>query len=271
MVMGMVLSFSHLPPSRLSQRLPALLQLTSEDIFARTVRIYNQLLAESPRVQLGNFTNLAPLDLARLFELYDAHFFESLLQHNLNANGWPIHFSLSRRLTRSAGMTKRFGKFSILRGTKYRFEIAISTPLLYQSFRDLERTIRVNGVVCQDRLQALQRVFEHELLHLLEMLVWGRSSCSGKNYKSLAWNLFRHPETRHDLVTQHERAYRKFDIRPGDRVTFIFQGTRYWGIVNRITQRVTILVETPSGQLYSDGKRYAKFYVPLGKLEKLSS
>ena len=37
----------------------------------------------------------------------------------------------------------------------------------------------------------------------------------------------------------------------------------------RITRRATVLVESPEGQHYSDGKRYQKFYVPLDMLEKL--
>jgi len=37
--------------------------------------------------------------------------------------------------------------------------------------------------------------------------------------------------------------------------------------VNRITKRATVLVEDERGMRYSDGKRYAKFYVPVASLE----
>jgi hypothetical protein len=38
--------------------------------------------------------------------------------------------------------------------------------------------------------------------------------------------------------------------------------------VNRVTKRATVLVEDARGVRYSDGRRYAKFYVPVGMLER---
>src|SRR5262249_45372976 len=152
-------------------------------------------------------------------------------------------------------------------GSLTRYEIVISTTLLFQTFQDVERTVRVNGLVCHDRLEALQRIFEHELLHLVEMLAWGASSCAADRFKGLAWNIFAPTQSTHDLVTQHERARTRFAVRVGDRVEFEHEGTRQVGVINRITRRATVLVESPSGQPYSNGKRYLKFYVPLPMLK----
>jgi hypothetical protein len=236
--------------------------------------VYEAVLRDSPRLTQGNFTSIAPADLALLFDLYDAHFFAGDLRRLLQAGGAPLTFELSRRMTRSAGTTKRFTPHPPRAGQVMpaaRYEITISTALLFQTFQDVQRTVRVNGLVCHDRLEALQRIFEHELLHLIEMVVWGRSSCAAPNFKALAWNYFAHTETRHDLVTQHERAHAQFDVRVGDRVAFEFEGVRHVGVVNRITRRATILVEAPGGQRYSDGKTYQKFYVPLGMLRKVDA
>ena len=60
-------------------------------------------------------------------------------------------------------------------------------------------------------------------------------------------------------------------FRVGDRVTFLFEGVRHVGVVNRITRRATVLVESPAGTAYSDGKRYVKFYIPLPMLEKATA
>jgi hypothetical protein len=235
-------------------------------------RIYEALLRDSPRVRAGNFTVIAPADLSLLFDLYDGEFFAGAVRRLLLAGRTPLVFQLSARLTRSAGVTKRFAprqpRGAAAPAPATRYEIAISTTLLFQTFQDVQRTVRVNGQVCQDRLEALQRIFEHEVLHLIEMLVWGRSSCSADNFKALAWNYFAHTETRHDLITQHERALAKFDVRVGDQVAFEFEGVRRVGRVNRITRRATVLVESPRGEPYSDGKRYLKFYIPLPMLEK---
>jgi hypothetical protein len=129
----------------------------------------------------------------------------------------------------------------------------------------------VGGLVCRDRLEALQRIFEHELLHLAEFLGWGRSNCRARNYHALSRRIFAHEGAFHDLITPRETAQAAFDIRVGDRVSFEVDGTRYSGLVNRITRRATVLVEDPSGQLFTDGLRYRRFYVPLPFLCKEAS
>jgi len=249
------------------------LRYPPEAVAQKSRAIYEALLRDSARVRAGNFSFIAPPDLALLFEHYDAHFFAGRLRRLLEAAGSPLTFKLSSRLTRSAGTTTRLQPRPTSPGQVLPpagYEIAISTPLLFQSFGDVQRTVRVNGVVCRDRLEALQRIFEHELLHLVEMVVWGSSSCAAANFKALAWNLFGHTETRHDLVTQRERAHTSFDVRLGDRVAFEFEGVRHVGVVNRITRRATVLVEDAQGVPFSDGKRYRKFYIPLSMLEKVT-
>jgi hypothetical protein len=69
------------------------------------------------------------------------------------------------------------------------------------------------------------------------------------------------------LVTQRERAHRLFDIRLGSRVRFSFEGRQLVGVVNRITRRATVLVESERGVRYNDGKRYEKFYIPIVNLK----
>ena len=51
---------------------------------------------------------------------------------------------------------------------------------------------RSGGLVCRDRLEALQRIFEHELLHLAEFLGWGRSNCRAENFHALSRRIFAH-------------------------------------------------------------------------------
>jgi hypothetical protein len=238
------------------------------DQVARKARaIYDAVLRRSGHIARGNFERIAPADLALLFELYDEHFYAGDLGRLLTASGVPLTFELSARLTRSAGLTKRFAARGAAAAARY--EISLSTTLLFQTFQDVERVVRVNGLVCGDRLEAAQRIFEHELTHLLEMLVWGRSNCDQSRFRALVRNYYGHPQTRHDLVTQHERARARFDVRVGDRVAFEFDGARHVGVVNRITRRATVLVEGDAGEVYSDGKRYVKYYIPLPMLEKV--
>ncbi|MFO0845461.1 MAG: hypothetical protein U0797_24270 [Gemmataceae bacterium] len=258
-------------PQDLSRRLVE--RSYPSDVVANKVRaIYHAVLTRSPCITRGNFESVSPADLELLFELYDEQFYAGDLGGLLRASGAPLRLVLSARLTRSAGLTKRFATRPRRGGPPpavSRYEIVLSTTLLFQTFRDVERTVRVNGLVCNDRLEASQRVFEHELTHLLEMLVWGASNCDQGRFRALVRNYFGHPQTRHDLVTQQERARARFDVRVGDRVAFEFDGARHEGVVNRITRRATVLVEGPAGEVYSDGKRYVKYYIPLPMLEKV--
>lgn len=240
-----------------------------DQIAARAGAIYDAVLRRSRHITAGNFTACSADDLRLLFALYDERFFGGAVGGLVQASGAPLTFSFSPRLTSSAGLTKRFARRGDDRPS--RFEIVLSSPLLYQTFTDVSRTVTVNGVECRDRLEAAQRVFEHELLHLIEMLVWGGSSCDAPRYKGLALGWFAHTETKHDLVTQRERARARFDVRVGDRVAFTFEGSPYAGVVNRITRRATVLVESARGEAYTDGKRYLKFYIPLGELRKLTA
>ena len=244
-----------------------------EEVEKRAQRIYESMLSQSPQIRTGNFTAIGTDDLERLFAGYDREFFRGRLGEMLHEDGsHPMAFRLSRRLVRAAGQTmrqtrqvQRAGKPAL----KVDYEISVSATLLYNSFQNLDRTVTVGGLVCRDRLEALQRIFEHELLHLAEFLGWGRSNCRAENFHALSRRIFAHEGAYHDLVTPREEAGVAFGICVGDPVSFELDGMRHVGRVNRITRRATVLVENPHGVLYSDGKHYRIYYVPLPLLSKL--
>jgi hypothetical protein len=252
-------------------KLFALLYSPSE-VEDRVRRIYEAMLAQSPQVRDGNFTVVGTDDLERLFLWYDREFFRGRLgEMILEDEAHPMAFRLSRRLVSAAGQTIRQVRRVRQDGKtvmKVDYEITISTTLLYNTFQNVERTVTVGGLVCHDRLESLQRIFEHELLHLAEFLGWGRSNCRAGNFHALSRRIFAHEGAFHDLITPREQALAAFNIHVGDRVSFELDGKRYSGYVNRITRRATVLVENSSGKLYSDGKRYLTCYVPLPLLRK---
>ncbi|MCA9547073.1 MAG: hypothetical protein KC613_21875, partial [Myxococcales bacterium] len=147
-----------------------------------------------------------------------------------------------------------------------RFEIVISSTLLFGNFATDDRPVLVCGLPAHDRLEALQLVFEHELVHLAELLAFGHSDCAAPRYAGIAHGLFAHREHQHRLITPRERAAEQ-GLHVGARVRFEHNGRRLTGVINRITRRATVLVPDPKGARYSDGRHYAKFYVPLDALE----
>ena len=247
---------------------------SANEVEDRASRIYEATLAQSLQIRDGNFTMIGTDDLERLFSWYDREFFRGRLGEMLVEDGaHPMVFRLSRRLVSAAGQTIRQVRRVRQHGhpaVKVDYEITISTTLLYNTFQDVERTVTVGGLVCRDRLESLQRIFEHELLHLAEFLGWGRSNCRADNFHALSRRIFAHEGAFHDLITPRETARSAFNIHIGDHVSFELDGNRYTGRVNRITRRATVLVEDPRGKLYSDGKHYFTCYVPLALLRKES-
>ena len=122
------------------------------------------------------------------------------------------------------------------------------------------------GLECADRLEALLHIFEHEIVHLAEQLCWQTSDCAAARFQDIARRFFLHRAHTHNLVTRRELAANS-GIRVGSRVTFAFEGRKLSGRVNRITKRVTVLVEDAEGQPYSDGFRYKTYYVPIALLQ----
>jgi hypothetical protein len=198
-----------------------------------------------------------------LFDQYDTHFFAGHLRLALDTT--PLHFRLSQRMTNAGGRTTHF-THRVTRAHWY--EITVSAAVLFSSFRGTEhRPMTCCGIVCRDRLDGLMRVMEHEMAHLIEMLLWGDSSCRKHRFHSLTRRFFGHTAYQHNLVTPRERAFVESGIRPGMKVRFDFEGFTRTGIVNRVTKRATVLVEDPTGLRYSNGKHYVKYYIPVGMLE----
>jgi hypothetical protein len=236
--------------------------LNAEEISGRTAQIHAIVLSKSKYIDDPNFTGIHTTDLELLFAEYDNEFFDGQIKETLGTI--PLYFRLSKRMTSSGGKAACHADRS---GRRW-YEISVSTTILFGCFTGEDhRPITASGITCRDRLDALQRIMEHELVHLIEMLLWGKSSCSQSRFHSITLRFFGHTENKHLLITPREKALVKFGIRPGIAVRFRFDGVEHTGIVNRISKRATVLVEDREGQRYSDGKHYLKFYVPVQLLE----
>ena len=229
------------------------------EVRRRQQAIFDSTLALSRCMDQPNFKRVAQDDLQRMVMLYDELFFEKRLLARVRREG--ITFGWSSRMTRNAGKTVTH--YPNGRNGARRFEIILSSTLLFQTFDDVKRPVEVTGMICRNRLEAMQRIVEHELVHLSEMVIWNTSSCSLRRFHGIANRFFGHTRHQHDLITQTERAASKFQLRTGSRVRFSFEGKVLTGTVNRITRRATVLVEDPIGERFTDGKRYRRYYVPL--------
>ena len=228
-------------------------------IRARTQGIRRSLLNDSPHIREPNFTAIHPGDLSFLFAAYDARFMDGICGKLLGPG--VVTFRLSNRMTRAAGKTTRFR----LPDGAIRYEIAVAASILFDGFAAGDPKVTVCGLPCVDRLDALQRLFEHELVHLAEWICWNESHCGRNRFQDIANRLFLHQAHTHQLITRSERAA-GLGITIGAKVTFTHHGQRLEGRVNRVTKRATVLVEDPAGERWSDGRRYSRYYVPIAAL-----
>ena len=229
-------------------------------------RIYRETLDSSRDMESPNFSAFHPQDLARMVQAYDNYFLGGACYAALS--GRSLKFHLAPRLTRAGGLTKWTKRRDRKTGMiSEDFEISVSSHLLFQTFKGEQREVKVVGLPCSNRLEAMQKIVEHELVHLCETLAWQGSSCKGQRFQTIATRIFGHVEHTHRLVTTAEVARTRHGIQPGSRVMFEMDGQWLHGIVNRVTKRVTVLVPDIDGRQYSDGHRYSRFYVPLALLK----
>lgn len=231
-----------------------------------------RMLAESPYVRQANFIRLSEADLLLLYRLYDELFFAGALQPLvMEKSGRPLTLKVSNAMSSSGGRTTRTRR-RLRSGTlQTHYEIAISARLLFNSFKEDDRPIHVSGQLCPDRLDAMMRIMEHELVHLIEMLTFGESNCKQTRFLTIADRLFGHTHAHHRLITARERAATEHQLHVGDQVEFTFEGQTLRGMLNRITTRATILVPDPRGQRYTDGNHYMRYYVPLARLKRVTT
>ena len=242
-----------------------------EQVAAKSVAVRDGIIRASDNLKQPNFERISTQDLAQLFWLYDRTFFKGLLAEAAKRNsGQPLVFRLSSTMTRASGKTFLYRRRTPNGKVRANYEIAVASRMLFMTFRQVDRPVEVCGLACKDRLEALQRIMEHEIIHLAEMVTYGKSRCSSRRFKELAAHIFGHAGTKHDLVTPREQASVLHGIRVGGLVSFEFEGRRLVGRVSRVNRRATVLVEDAMGLPYSDGKKYQKFYVPLKGLSPTS-
>jgi hypothetical protein len=228
------------------------------EIEQRAKAVYCRALAESETLCPGNDATVRGSDLRLLFALYDEYFLNGVFGGTCPER---VGFRISNRMTRSAGMVT-------YRDRNGPYTVSLSGTLLLEAFTGPDDSVLVNGLVCRDRLEATMRVLEHEIVHLLELVAFGTTSCARARFRRLSRGLFGHTDVTHGLANPGRRHCERCEVKPGDIVRFRHRGRVLWGTVSRVTKRATVMVSHPRGtHLAGTGDRYSKFYVPLRCLE----
>lgn len=241
------------------------LKYTHEEIIEKRAQVAELLLLRSSHVKSPDITTIGNPDLRLLFEIYDEVFFGNWFKECFPGT---LLFSFSRRMTKSAGKTYYPRDADPTQPGNLIIEVKISIDLIF-AYGAVDKTNRIGGIPAQSSLEALQLVFEHELIHVIEFIHFQNSSCKQTRFKSLAFNLFSHTESYHCLPTRQEIAREKLGLTVGERVVFPLEGKMMEGQLHAIHKRGVVMVPDNKGA-YADkqGQRYTKYYVPLQILKK---
>ncbi len=236
-----------------------------KDIQRKRDEVSTRLIAASNNIKDGNIRTIGTADLKLLFELYDEIFFYNWFKNTYKGK---LSFSLSKRMTKSAGKTICPRNIETIKPENLNIEIRISTDFLFQ-YDTIQEDKRVCGIQTKNSLDALQLVFEHELCHVIEFIIFYNSNCNKERFKTIARNLFGHTQSYHELPTYKQIAKQNYGFNIGDTVLFMLKDKRYNGVLYGINKRATVMVKDLKGS-YTDkyGNRYAKYYVPLEYLKK---
>ena len=219
----------------------------------------------SKNIKSGDIKGISILDLSLLFRLYDEVFLDDYFENTYKGT---MNFSLSRRMTRSAGITVHKTYMREFKPEDYCFEIKMSLNFI-SDYHKVDREKRVSGMLTKDQLDALMIVFEHEICHVIECLCFFNTSCKGARFLQITNNIFGHTDVCHELPTITEKNQIKFGFKPGDYVAFECEGKTKAGFITRTNKRATVMVEAENGEYEFGnypGKLYSKYYVPLNML-----
>lgn len=230
----------------------------------KRLKVYELFLKHSINIKSNDVKSIAPIDLDIMFRIYDLVFLGSWFKEKFKGK---IKFSLSKRMTRSAGMTIYPKNLFKLSPSDIFVEIRIGVDFLFR-YNLMKSKTSVCGIKVDCSLLALMLIFEHELVHCLEVLNYGDTNCTEKRFKLIANNLFLHSESYHHLPTQIQLASKNMGINIGDNVKFMYEGEKLAGFIHAINKRATVLVKDSKGSMMDKkGNRYIKYYIPLSMLE----
>jgi len=223
------------------------------------------LFRESSNIKSCKIDRISNDDLFILFKQYNEVFLNDWFTKKFPGK---MQFNLSRHMTRSAGITKCPKNYNAKKPHENSITICIGVDF-FLKYDYLEGSKMVCGLETHNSLEALQMVFEHELIHAIEFILFQKSSCKKNRFKDTVRNIFGHTKSHHQIPTNSIIASKKYGINIGDRVQFQFENAHLVGFIAKINKRAVVMVRDRRGQFIDkQGVRYRKYYVPLGLLIK---
>lgn len=245
-------------------------KLTDKERKEKKAKVYNYLLKNV--IKDPNFDKLTPSQLEKTYMILDDVYFNGKIGEYFRDHCYmALSFKISGRLKTTAGRCHYKYKY---KGDKINYEylIEISSPVVYSMFDKKEKTLKINGLSCKNKLECYINLFEHELTHLIIFLFCPEmgEGMGGHTrvFRDIVRNLYGHTEYKHyllegDLGEMEKRTdVAKANVEVGDHITTIERkGKSYSGTVVKVNPR-SVTVEL------DDGKKWNFPYDMIDKIGK---
>ena len=166
-----------------------------------------------------------------MFKYYDYYYFGNMIQYALNKTEGQIKFEFSDKMTSTGGTCSRTGICI--------YKIKISRKKLDEINTTNVNDMAVNGIIPRDKVDALQLIFEHELIHAVLSIFVNEISGHGQLFKDIARNLFGHTKTTHTIGTKNKQTaiFNKSNLKVGQQIAFMMKKEKIYGNILKLNPK----------------------------------
>ena len=155
-------------------------------------------------INIKNF-ELTPNMIKKLFIIFDRIYFKNFIKEKLYQGNIEFSFDVSNKLKNLAGYCKYKNN---------NIEIIFSKHILEKIYNDKFKKINLGGIECNDIVDVLIVLMEHEITHLILFIYdkYKNDVKSGHNsqFKDIVYNMYRHIKITHELLFGDLEKYEKF-------------------------------------------------------------
>nr|QBK88727.1 MAG: SprT-like family protein [Mimivirus LCMiAC01] len=241
-------------------------KLTKKEMNDKQQQAYDYLLENV--FDEENFTVFKSKHVKKTFKILDKIYFKRKISKYIKDFNIDLKFVVSGKLTKTAGVCK----YKYLTSGEKKYTIGISSVILNSLFTKGEKSLKINGLPCKNRLECFLSIFEHELTHLIIFLfcpeLGEKKGGHTSTFMKIVNNLYGHTEYKHMLLCGDYETMKgdiekiKTNIEIGDYViSKKINNKVYEGLATRINPKsITILLE--------NGKKFNIYYPAIDKIQK---
>ena len=189
-------------------------------------RVFKKLLKIVKNV---NFASITKEIVDNTFFILDEEYFDNKIYKRIKSTGSILKFEVTNMLSTTAGRCDYIYYLDERKRFDYgKFKLIISKKIIDNLFKNNEKSLKINGIVCNNKLECYINLYEHEIIHLLiALFCHNEGKTMGGHttmFRNIVFNLFGHTEYKHLLLAgYHDKIekmeeYNKTNIEIGDYV-----------------------------------------------------